>query len=104
LTNIQQLFDVLKAAPLARLGYHQYTAITHVFDMKMPFMPDDNVGGNMLGGETGDSDAVLYKTRDHRSEDYRRAEERERNAKNAANGKGEGKDEAAGEEFRTAHV
>ncbi|KAM3067987.1 hypothetical protein ACMFMG_011037 [Clarireedia jacksonii] len=45
------LFDVLKAAPLARLGYHQYTAINNVFEMKMPFMPDDNVSGNILGGE-----------------------------------------------------
>ena len=72
--------------------------------MKMPFMPDDNVSGNILGGETGDSDAVLYKTRDHRSEDDRRLEERERNAKNGAKGKIEGKDENAGEEFRTAHV
>ncbi|TVY91879.1 Uncharacterized protein LAWI1_G003169, partial [Lachnellula willkommii] len=81
------LFDVLKAAPLARLWYHQYTAITHVFDMKMPFMPDDNVSGNILGGETGDSDATLYKTRDHRSEDERRLAERERNAKTGTQGR-----------------
>jgi hypothetical protein len=73
---------VLKAAPLARLGYHQYTAITHTFDLKMPVMPDDNVSGNILGGESGGaSDTVLYKTRDHRSEDERRLEERSRNAK-----------------------
>ncbi|KAN0073987.1 hypothetical protein V8E54_007924 [Elaphomyces granulatus] len=44
------LFDVLKAAPLARLGYHQYTAINNVFDMQMPFMPDDHVSGNVLAG------------------------------------------------------
>ncbi|TGO92159.1 hypothetical protein BPOR_0009g00380 [Botrytis porri] len=44
------LFDVLKAAPLARLGYHQYTAINNVFEMEMPFMPDDHVSGNTLGG------------------------------------------------------
>ncbi|ESZ95800.1 hypothetical protein SBOR_3817 [Sclerotinia borealis F-4128] len=44
------LFDVLKAAPLARLGYHQYTAINNIFDMDMPFMPDDHVSGNTLGG------------------------------------------------------
>ncbi|KAI9649470.1 hypothetical protein NHQ30_002046 [Ciborinia camelliae] len=44
------LFDVLKAAPLARLGYHQYTAINNIFDMDVPFMPDDNVSGNVLGG------------------------------------------------------
>jgi hypothetical protein len=41
---------VLKAAPLARLGYHQYTSVSHVFDMQMPFMPDDQVSGNVLGG------------------------------------------------------
>lgn len=45
-----QLFDVLKAAPLARLGYHQYTAINNIFEMDMPFMPDDHVSGNVLGG------------------------------------------------------
>ncbi|TGO24012.1 hypothetical protein BPAE_0114g00060 [Botrytis paeoniae] len=44
------LFDVLKAAPLARLGYHQYTAINNIFEMEMPFMPDDHVSGNTLGG------------------------------------------------------
>jgi hypothetical protein len=47
----------------------------------MPFMPDDNVSGNILGGERGDTDAILYLTRDLRSEDDRRAEEREQNAK-----------------------
>lgn len=41
---------MLKAAPLARLGYHQYTHITQVWDMKMPFMPDDKVSGGVLGG------------------------------------------------------
>ncbi|KIM95884.1 hypothetical protein OIDMADRAFT_33292 [Oidiodendron maius Zn] len=74
------LFDVLKAAPLARLGYHQYTAITNVFDMKMPFMPDDNVSGNVLGGESGISDEELYRTKDHRSETERRAEEQKQRA------------------------
>ncbi|TGO39009.1 hypothetical protein BHYA_0062g00120 [Botrytis hyacinthi] len=44
------LFDVLKAAPLARLGYHQYTAINNIFEMQMPSMPDDHVSGNILGG------------------------------------------------------
>jgi hypothetical protein len=72
--------------------------------MKMPFMPDDNVSGNILGGEIGESDTVLYKTRDHRSEDERRLEERARNAKTGVQGKAEGKDEVKGEEFRTAHV
>jgi hypothetical protein len=45
-------------------------------------MPDDNVSGNILGGESGGaSDTVLYKTRDHRTEEERRLEERARNAK-----------------------
>jgi len=74
---------VLKAAPLARLGYHQYTAITHVFDMKMPIMVDDNVSGNILGGESGGSDMAIYKSRDHRSEDERRLEEQERSGKSS---------------------
>jgi flavin reductase (DIM6/NTAB) family NADH-FMN oxidoreductase RutF len=50
---VTQLFDVLKAAPLARLGYHQYTHINQVWDMKMPFMPDDKVSGNILSGAVG---------------------------------------------------
>lgn len=41
----------MKAAPLARLGYHQYTAITSIFDMQVPFMEDDHVSGGVLGGE-----------------------------------------------------
>jgi flavin reductase (DIM6/NTAB) family NADH-FMN oxidoreductase RutF len=48
--NYQQLFDVLKAAPIARNGYHQYTHINQVWDMQMPMMPDDNVSGGVLGG------------------------------------------------------
>ena len=52
--QIFQLFDVLKAAPLARLGYHQYTAINNIFEMKMPFMPDDFVSGGVLSGSSGD--------------------------------------------------
>ncbi|KAK9357647.1 hypothetical protein V1504DRAFT_463786, partial [Lipomyces starkeyi] len=87
-----QLFDVLKAAPIARLGYHQYTAISHVFDMKMPFMADDNVSVKILGGETGASDAVLYQTKGPRSEAERRAEEKDqRGAAAAEKGKDEGK-------------
>ncbi|KAJ5453716.1 FMN-binding split barrel [Penicillium daleae] len=46
------LFDVLKAAPLARLGYHQYTAIDNVFEMKIPLMPDDFVSGRVLSGSS----------------------------------------------------
>ncbi|RDL42449.1 Uncharacterized protein BP5553_02428 [Venustampulla echinocandica] len=48
------LFDIVKAAPLARLGYRQYTSITHTFDMEMPFMPDDHVSGGVLSGTTGE--------------------------------------------------
>jgi len=81
------LFDVLKASPLARLGYHQYTAITHTFDLKMPFMPDDNVSGNVLGGENSLTTDELYATEDPRSERERREEERERNAKHDLEGK-----------------
>ncbi|KAH8649564.1 hypothetical protein BGZ61DRAFT_376068 [Ilyonectria robusta] len=44
------LFDVLKAAPIARLGYHQYTHIDQVWEMVMPMMPDDKVSGGVLGG------------------------------------------------------
>ncbi|KAF7956779.1 hypothetical protein EAE96_004106 [Botrytis aclada] len=56
------LFDVLKAAPLARLGYHQYTAINNIFEMEIPFMPDDHVSGGVLGGEVSkdvDEDVVV---------------------------------------------
>lgn len=45
-----KLFDVLKAAPIARLGYHQYTHIDKVWEMIVPSMPDDNVSGTVLGG------------------------------------------------------
>ncbi|KAM0126603.1 hypothetical protein ACHAO1_009987 [Botrytis cinerea] len=37
------------AAPLAKLGYHQYTAINNIFNMDMPFMPDDHVGNTLEG-------------------------------------------------------
>jgi len=53
MADFSKLFDVLKAAPLARLGYHQYTAINNIFDMEMPFMPDDHVSGFVLGGAAG---------------------------------------------------
>ena len=42
----------------------------------MPFMADDNVSGNILGGETGASDVELYRTEDRRPEAERRAEEK----------------------------
>lgn len=32
------------------MGYHQYTHINQVWDMKMPIMPDDKVSGGVLGG------------------------------------------------------
>lgn len=76
--NSVQLFDVLKAAPLARLGYHQYTAVREVFDMKMPFMHDDNVNASVLGGgTTGASDAELYASKDYRPIEEKLREERE---------------------------
>ncbi|KAF2100681.1 hypothetical protein NA57DRAFT_74279 [Rhizodiscina lignyota] len=50
LTDMLQLFDVLKAAPIARHGYHQYTHIDQVWDMHMPIMPDDTASGGVLGG------------------------------------------------------
>ncbi|KAL7959088.1 hypothetical protein V8C34DRAFT_304253 [Trichoderma compactum] len=69
--------DVLKAAPLARLGYHQYTAIREVFDIKLPFIYNDNVSGNTLGGEKGASDAELYTTKDNRPLEEKQQEELE---------------------------
>ncbi len=35
--------------PIARNGYHQYTHINQVWEMKMPMMPDDNVSAGVLG-------------------------------------------------------
>lgn len=48
-----KLFDVLKAAPIARNGYHQYTHINQVWDMKMPIMADDRFGAATLAGNFG---------------------------------------------------
>jgi len=45
------LFDVLKAAPIARLGYNQYTHIERIFSMDVPIMADDTVGLGVLGGD-----------------------------------------------------
>jgi hypothetical protein len=39
---------MLKAAPLAHLGYHQYTHITQAWDMNMALMPDDTARGPFL--------------------------------------------------------
>ena len=58
-----QLFDVLKAAPIARNGYHQYTHITQVWDMYMPFMPDDAASEGVLGG------SVAYDSPDDEDKD-----------------------------------
>lgn len=41
LTYFLKLFDVLKAAPIARLGYRQYSYINNVFEMTIPSMPDE---------------------------------------------------------------
>jgi hypothetical protein len=57
--EVSKLFDVLKAAPLARLGYHQYTHITQVWDMKMPFMSDDTRSGDVLAGSIGNDTRPL---------------------------------------------
>ena len=48
----------MKAAPLARLGYHQYSAVNSVFDMQMPIMEDDHVSGNILGGELSSNEEI----------------------------------------------
>jgi hypothetical protein len=45
------LFDVLKAAPIARNGYHQYTHIEKIWNMPMPINPDDHVSGGVFGGD-----------------------------------------------------
>ena len=45
---------MLKAAPLARLGYHQWTSITKVFDLDMPTMPDDHLTSAVLSGQLDD--------------------------------------------------
>lgn len=45
------LIDVLKAQPLARLGYHQYTSVQSVFEMEPPLMPDDTVSQAVLSGD-----------------------------------------------------
>ncbi|OCK99072.1 uncharacterized protein K441DRAFT_703091 [Cenococcum geophilum 1.58] len=45
------LFDVLKAAPIARNGYHQYTHINQVWDMHMNIPADDKVSAGVLGGD-----------------------------------------------------
>jgi hypothetical protein len=69
------LFDILKAAPVARMGYHQWvhlqqshetqslhisswTHVTSKFDMHNPMMPDDTVSAGVLGGEVGDDEPV----------------------------------------------
>lgn len=55
--RLNQLFDVLKAGPLARLGYHQYTYINNVFEMRMPMMPDDYASAGVLSGDSGDPES-----------------------------------------------
>lgn len=46
--------------------------------MKMPFMYNDTVSGNTLGGEKGASDAELYATKDNRPLEEKQREELER--------------------------
>ncbi|KAK0636654.1 hypothetical protein B0T17DRAFT_596103 [Bombardia bombarda] len=48
------LFDVLKAAPVARNGYNHYTHVSQVWAMQMPTMPGDSNAQRLLGvlGET----------------------------------------------------
>jgi hypothetical protein len=41
---------VLKAAPIARNGYRQYTHITQVWNMDVPMMPDDKISASVLAG------------------------------------------------------
>ncbi|KAH9204242.1 hypothetical protein DL95DRAFT_529347 [Leptodontidium sp. 2 PMI_412] len=48
------IFDVLKAVPIARMGYHQYTHVTQAWDMKVPMMPDDTMSAGVLGGNFDD--------------------------------------------------
>jgi len=43
------------SAPLARLGYKQYTAVNNVFNMEMPIMPDDHGSGGILGRNVPES-------------------------------------------------
>jgi hypothetical protein len=57
------LFDVLKAAPIARNGYRQYTHINQVWNMDVPMMPDDKISSSVLAGSfagltVGDSKKV----------------------------------------------
>jgi hypothetical protein len=55
LTIFTQLFDVLKAAPIARLGYRQYTYINNIFEMTIPTMPDEgDVSAALTGALTYD--------------------------------------------------
>ncbi|WYZ43083.1 hypothetical protein EsH8_VI_000782 [Colletotrichum jinshuiense] len=67
------LFDILKAAPLARNGYHQYTHVNQVYDMLMPAMPDDTRSGDVLGGN------VNYNIR-YEEKEMKRAGEKKTNA------------------------
>jgi hypothetical protein len=41
---------VLKAAPIARNGYRQYTHINQVWNMDVPMMPDDKISSSVLAG------------------------------------------------------
>ena len=41
---------MLKAAPIARNGYRQYTHINQVWNMDVPMMPDDKISSSVLAG------------------------------------------------------
>lgn len=41
---------MLKAAPIARLGYRQYTYIDNIFEMTIPAMPDEGDVSAALSG------------------------------------------------------
>jgi hypothetical protein len=59
----------LKAAPIARNGYHQYTHINQVWDMHMPMMADDTVSGGVLAGTFGlESTAKISSTQPKETE------------------------------------
>jgi flavin reductase (DIM6/NTAB) family NADH-FMN oxidoreductase RutF len=49
-SNVLQLFDVLKAAPIARNGYRYYSHINQVWNMDVPMMPDDKISSSVLAG------------------------------------------------------
>jgi len=37
--------DILRIRPLARLGYHDYTSVTDIFEMRIPTASADEMAG-----------------------------------------------------------